>query len=64
MSAEPLAVSPSRAAELLGVSRPTLYALIDKGAVRSVKCGNRRLVSVASLRSFVDGECNPEMAAQ
>lgn len=52
---EPIATSPREAARLLGVSVPTMYELLMSGRVRSIKVGNRRLVSVASLREFVDG---------
>ncbi|HTV11391.1 MAG TPA: helix-turn-helix domain-containing protein [Acidimicrobiales bacterium] len=51
-----IACSVARAAGLLEVSRPTMYQLLMSGKVHSVKVGARRLVSVASLRAFVDGE--------
>lgn len=56
MTTERLAVSPAEAAELLGVSRPTVYLLLDTGIIRSVKCGTRRLISVASLEAYIDGD--------
>jgi excisionase family DNA binding protein len=52
----PLAVSPREAAVLVGVSVPTLYGMLHAGNVHSVTVGRRRLVSVRSLRAFVDGE--------
>lgn len=55
ISPDPIAVSPREAAKLLGVSVPTMYEILMSGQVRSVKAGTRRLVSVASLRAYVDG---------
>ena len=52
----PLAVSPRAAAQLASVSVPTMYSMLLDGRVRSVKVGARRLVSVRSLRTFIDGE--------
>ena len=52
----PLAVNPREAARLASVSVPTLYQLLHKGSVHSVKVGTRRLVSVRSLQAFIDGE--------
>lgn len=56
---EPIACSPARGAHLLGISRPTMYELLMSGKVRSIKVGARRLVSVASLKAFMDGEGVP-----
>ncbi|WP_278262733.1 helix-turn-helix domain-containing protein [Nocardia sp. AG03] len=42
------------AAELLGISRATLYVLIRDGAVRSVKVGGRRLISSDAIAEFVE----------
>ena len=51
---EPLAVSAAEAARLLGVSRPTLYNLLNQSGVPSFRVGNRVLVSVAGLQDWVD----------
>lgn len=53
---QPLAVSPREAARLVGLSPPSFYGLLHAGRIHSVKVGARRLVSVASLRAFIDGE--------
>lgn len=51
---EPLAVSTTEAARLLGVSRPTLYTLINRSDFPSFRVGGRVLVSVAGLREWID----------
>ena len=51
---EPLAVSAAEAARLLGVSRPTLYNLLNQSGFPSFRVGNRVLVSVTGLQDWVD----------
>lgn len=51
---EPLAVSAAEAARLLGVSRPTVYSLLNREDFPSFRVGNRVLVSVDGLRSWID----------
>lgn len=51
---EPLAVSAAEAARLLGVSRPTIYTLLNRTDFPSFRVGNRVLVSVAGLRDWID----------
>lgn len=43
-------VSPERAAELLGVSRPTIYAWQDRGRLGRHAQGSRRMVPLADIR--------------
>lgn len=50
---EPLAVSASEAARLLGVSRPTIYQYINRQDFPSFRLGNRTLVSVEGLREWI-----------
>lgn len=47
------AVSVNEAAESLGVSRTTMFGLLESGEVRSVKVGTRRLVPVVALDAFL-----------
>ena len=42
------------AAHALRLSRSGVYELIRSGRLRSVKCGNRRLVPVAAVVAFAD----------
>ena len=50
----PLAVSAAEAARLLGVSRPTLYQLLNREDFPSFRVGNRVLVSVAGLQEWIE----------
>lgn len=47
---EQLAVSPEKAARLLGIGRTKLYELIDTHQLRSAKIGNRRLIPIEAIR--------------
>jgi len=54
---ERLAVSVTEAAALLGVSRPTIYALLERdGGLPSLRVGRRRLIPMAALERWIDGE--------
>jgi excisionase family DNA binding protein len=48
-----LAVTPPEAAALLGVSRATVYNLIARGELRSVKIGASRRIRVDALREYL-----------
>jgi excisionase family DNA binding protein len=54
MAPESITVSVKDAALMTGLSRWTIYQLLDKQAVRSVYQGSRRLVVVDSLREYVE----------
>lgn len=58
-----IAVSPREAAELLGVSVPTMYELLNSGRVPSVKVGARRLIATSALRALVEPETSSHGAA-
>ena len=47
---EILAVSPTAAAHLMGIGRTFIYKLFSNGSLRSVKVGNRRLVTLEAMR--------------
>lgn len=51
---EPLAVGTTEGARLLGVSRPTLYHLLNRADFPSFRVGNRVLISVAGLQEWID----------
>ncbi len=52
-----IAVSPTEAAALLGVSRPTVYQILNRDDCRAAfKVGTRTLVSVSALREWVDAQ--------
>jgi excisionase family DNA binding protein len=48
-----LAVAPAEAARLVGVGRTTIYEAIGDGALKSVKIGKRRLITVEALRAWL-----------
>jgi excisionase family DNA binding protein len=48
-----VAMSVDEAAAILGVSRGTVYKLMDAGTLDSKKVGGRRLVSAASVRALL-----------
>lgn len=50
-----VSISIDDAAAAIGVSRGTVYKLIDQGQLVAVKIGNRRLVRVDSIRALLDG---------
>lgn len=51
---EPLAVGTTEAARLLGVSRPTLYKLLNRADFPSFRVSGRVLISVAGLQEWID----------
>lgn len=46
---ERLALSPIEAARRMGVGRTFLYELISSGALKTVKLGKRRLITVKAI---------------
>ncbi len=53
---EPLAVSASEAARLLGISRPMIYRYMRQDGFPSFKLGSRTLISVDGLRNWVKAQ--------
>lgn len=50
---EPLAVSPERAAVMVGLGRTKLFELLATHEIESVKSGRRTLVPVEALRDYL-----------
>jgi excisionase family DNA binding protein len=50
---EPLAVSPGDAARLAGLGRTTIYNALGSGALKSIKIGKRRLITIEALRAWL-----------
>ncbi|HEX3731445.1 MAG TPA: helix-turn-helix domain-containing protein [Mycobacteriales bacterium] len=46
-------VRPAQAARLLNICRDTVYTLLRSGALRSVKVGRARLISIAAIEEFL-----------
>ena len=53
--AEPVFISTKETARLLGVSLKHIYDLLDEQVIESRYLGHRRLVVLASLRTFIAG---------
>lgn len=51
-----LAVSLRDAAGVLGLSHRTIQGMVHRGELPSFKVGNRRLLSIAELRRWVDAQ--------
>nr|WP_314467973.1 helix-turn-helix domain-containing protein [uncultured Novosphingobium sp.] len=43
----------AQAGEMLSVGRSKVYELMDRGVLKSVKIGQRRLIKIDSIVSFV-----------
>ena len=56
---ERIGVSIGTAAKMTGVSVSCILPLINTGTIRTVRMGKRVIVSVQSLRDFVDGKEKP-----
>ena len=55
---EPLAVSAPDAARLLGVSKPTVYQMMNREDFPAFKVGARTLISVEGLREWIRKQVN------
>lgn len=50
-----LAYSPTEAAQKLGISRSSIYALMRAGTLRTARAGARRLIPAAELDRLLGG---------
>jgi excisionase family DNA binding protein len=50
---EALVVSPLRAVRLLGISRTTLYQLLNRGELESFTLGKSRKITLASIHALI-----------
>jgi excisionase family DNA binding protein len=51
----PLMVPLTEAANAIGISRSSLYRLLDSGEIRTRQVGGRRFITKTELRRFVEG---------
>jgi excisionase family DNA binding protein len=56
----PIGISIPQAAKLIGVHKDTFLFLVREGKIRTVKVRKRVIVSVQSLREFIDGKKEDE----
>ena len=54
---EPLAYSVDDACRVSSLGKTKLYELINEGRLQVRKVGKRTLISAASLRALIEGEC-------
>lgn len=57
MMVDKLTYSAAETAEVLGVSRPTVYALMRQAGFPAFKVGARTLISAEGLRAWVQAQC-------
>lgn len=50
----PLLLTVNQAAELLGLGRSTIYELIDRGELKSVKRGASRRIPLKEVYDYID----------
>jgi excisionase family DNA binding protein len=53
---QPLAVSVEHAGFMLGVSRSKAWALVKTGELRSVRAGDRVLIPITAIHTFLGDE--------
>ena len=53
-----LAYSPTETAQVLGISRPTVYTLLKRADFPAFKLGSRTLISVEGLREWVNRQAS------
>jgi excisionase family DNA binding protein len=51
---EPLLIRIEEAARILSLSRSTIYEMMDRGELPSVRCGTARRIPLAALRAWVE----------
>jgi excisionase family DNA binding protein len=51
---EPLLVRVEEAARILCLSRSTIYQMLDRGELPSIRCGAARRIPIAALRAWVE----------
>jgi len=61
---EPIAVSLSKAAGLLGVHPNTLAKMVSRGEIPTVRWGRRVLVPVEALKVHINAEAHRNAAAK
>ncbi|MDA8047455.1 MAG: helix-turn-helix domain-containing protein [Actinomycetota bacterium] len=54
MKSEKLLLTPAEVAELLSVSRTTVYELLNRGLLPSIKLGSCRRIPIDGVRQLID----------
>jgi excisionase family DNA binding protein len=58
-----IAVRPAKAAEMLDVSRATIYNLIAQGELRSFRVGQSRRILLAEIAAYITRQQAQEIAS-
>ena len=53
MTTEKLSYRPAEAARAIGVSRETIFKLLERGQLKGFRVGSARLISAAELSRFL-----------
>ena len=59
-----IGVSIPQATKMLNIGKPLMSLLVRTGQIRAIKLGKRIVVSVQSLREFVDGKNTPRNSTE
>ena len=51
---EPITYSPAEVAKLIGISRTYAYELVQRGDIKSIRIGRRRLVLEKDLNAYLE----------
>ena len=57
---EKLTMNISEAAQILGISRPTMYRLIARGDFPVLRIGRRTLIPIAPLERWIEKQIGKE----
>jgi excisionase family DNA binding protein len=60
---EPLAYSTTQGAQVLNISRPTLYKLMQDPSFPKFKIGARTMIPADALRAWVQAQVEKEVSA-
>lgn len=58
-----LLLTPEEAAQALGISRATLYPMLMRKQIPSIRIGGSRRVPVAALQQFVEDQLDAPVAS-
>jgi excisionase family DNA binding protein len=61
---EPLLLTPRDAAELLGVGRAAVYALITRGAIPTITVGRRKRIPRGHVDNWIAAQSTPAIIAR
>jgi len=54
-----MAYSPGEVARIMGIARSTVYAAMDRGDIRSIRLGGRRLIARTEVDRLLSDPASP-----